>query len=179
MSAQSERSIEEDEWLLGIGVNAINSLGSKNPFEGPEDWAFKFPISASIETKWTRLFSIEVAVHLNQFEADAPLDATGPPEDDLTYFAVDTALKYYFGEFIFPNTEWIDFYGSAGVGLFNIEDINVSANVGGGVLFWFNARKSVGIKMQGIGKFAFDHSNRGGVYPNNHFQYSTQLLFRL
>ncbi len=76
ISAQSDRSIEKDEWLLGIGVNAINSLGSKNPVENPGDWAFKFPLSASIETRWAKLFSLEVALNINQFEAGAPLDAT-------------------------------------------------------------------------------------------------------
>jgi len=179
ISAQSERSIEEDEWIVGIGVNAINSLGSKNPLESPGDWAFRIPLSASVETKWAKLFSIELALNINQFKANAPLDAAGPPDEDLTYFAIDTSFKYYFGEYIFPETEWLDFYGSAGLGLFNIEDVNISANFGGGVMFWLDYRKSFGIKLQGLGKFAFDHSNNGGIYPNNHFQYSTQFLIRL
>lgn len=179
LTAQSERSIRHDEWLLSVGLNTVNSLGSKNPFADPGDWAYKFPLAVSIEGKWFDLFSIEVAASLNGFNADDRLDGAGPPEDDITYFAVDTALKYYFGEYIFPEADWIDFYGSAGLGMFFLDDTNISLNAGGGVQFWLNRKQSVGIKAQGVAKFAIDHSNRGQVYPNNHFQYNLMLVFRI
>ena len=179
-SAQSDRSIEKGEYLLGVGINTINSLGSKNPFEDPGDWAFRTPLSISLETRWARLFSLDVALNFNGFEENAPLDAAGPPSEDITYWSLDSSLKYYFGEHILPRSEWIDFYGSAGLGIFTIEDTNISVNIGGGIMIWPSKRsKSWGIKLQGIGKFAFNHSDRGRVYPNNHFQYSIQVLFRL
>lgn len=178
ITAQSERSIRYDEWLLSVGFNTVNSLGSKNPFEDPGDWAYKLPFAASIEGKWFDLFSIEVAASLNGFKADGRVDA-GPPEEDITYFAVDTNLKYYFGEYIFPRAEWIDFYGTAGLGLFFLDDTNISLNAGGGVQFWLDRGQSFGIKAQGIAKFALDHSDKGTVYPNNHFQYNLMLVFRL
>ena len=64
LTAQSERSISHDEWLLSVGLNTVNSLGSKNPFSDPGDWAYKFPLAVSIEGKWFDLFSIEVAASL-------------------------------------------------------------------------------------------------------------------
>ncbi len=179
ITAQSDRSIQQDEWYLSVGVNAINSLGTKNPFESPSDWAFRFPISAAIETRWSEVFSVEVGLSLNGFEANSRLDATGPPTEDLTYFAVDSSLKYYFGQTIFPQAEWIDFYANAGLGLFILDDANVSFNIGGGVLFWLNRAGTVGIRAQGLGKFAINHSDTGHVYPNNHFQYSLQAIFKL
>ena len=178
LTAQSERSIRQDEWLLSVGVNTVNSLGSKNPFEDPGDWAYKFPLSASIEGKWFDLFSIEINASLNGIKAGGRVD-NGAPEDDITYFAVDTHLKYYFGEYIFPEADWIDFYGTGGLGLFFLDDTNISLNAGGGVQFWLNRSQSFGIKAQGVAKFALDHSNKGTVYQNNHFQYSMMLVFRI
>jgi len=178
-SAQLDRSIEKNEWIFSLGMNAINSLGSKNPVKSPGDWAFRFPLSASVETRWAEYFSLEIAFNLNGFKADSPIDAAGPTDENLTYLSLDTSLKYYFGEYILPETEQIDFYASAGLGYFKIQDSNISVNVGGGVLYWFDARKSFGIKAQGVGKFAFDHKNTGNEYPNNHFQYSLQLMYRM
>jgi hypothetical protein len=179
ITAQSDRSVEEDEWYLSVGFNTVNSLGSKNPVESPGDWAFRTPISASIETRWSELFSLEVGLSLNGFEANSRIDGIGPNDDDITYFAVDSSFKYYFGEFILPRQEWVDFYVATGLGLFIIDDANLSANIGGGVLFWLNRSHSFGIKAQGLAKFAINHSDNGIIYPNNHFQYSLQAIFRL
>jgi hypothetical protein len=177
LTAQSNRSISQDDWLISVGVNTINSLGSKNPFESPGDWGYKYPITASVETKFVDLFSIEVGFSLNGINDNQRADGPGAPEDNLTYFAIDTGLKYYFGEYIFPKADWIDFYGTAGLGLFFFDDPNISLNVGGGALFWLDRRQTFGIKPQGMAKFALDHSNQGGVYPNNHFQYSLMAVF--
>jgi hypothetical protein len=179
ITAQSDRSVQQDEWYISVGVNTINSLGSKNPLDSPGDWAFKTPISASIETRWSELFALEVGLNLNGFDAGSRLDAAGPPEDNLTYFAIDTSLKYYFGEYILPRQEWIDFYVNAGLGLFILDDANLSVNIGGGLLFWFNPSHTFGIKAQGLAKFAANHRDSGQFYPNNHFQYSLQAIFKL
>ena len=77
------------------------------------------------------------------------------------------------------NTDWIDLYATAGLGFFSLKDANISINAGGGIMFWLDRRKSYGIRAQGLGKFALDHSNSGQVYPNNHFQYSISALIRL
>ena len=179
ITAQSDRSIEHDEWYVSLGVNTINSLGSKDPFESPEDWAFKTPISASIETRWSDLFSLEIGLSLNGFDAGSRLDAAGPPAEDLTYFAVDTSFKYYFAEYIFPRQEWFDLYVMTGLGLFVIDDANLSINVGGGAIFWLNRYHTFGLKPQALAKFAVNHRDTGQIYPNNHFQYSLQAIFIL
>ncbi len=179
ITAQSDRSIERDEWYISVGVNTINSLGTKNPLESPSDWAFKTPISASIETRWTDLFALEVGLSLNGFESGSPLANGGPTEKDITYFAIDTSFKYYFGEYIFPRQEWIDFYVNAGLGLFIIDNANLSLNLGGGVVFWLSQSHRFGIKAQALGKFAVNHRDAGKIYANNHFQYSLQGIFRL
>jgi hypothetical protein len=177
---QSVRSMEKGELLLSVGVNTINSQGTKNPVGNISDWAFKQPFSAGIESYWSRLFSIEVQVTLNGYNAGDAIDAAGPSDIDLTHIALDTHLKYYFGEFIFPKSERIDFYGLAGLGYFDVDIGNISANFGGGAVYWFNKRtKAVGLKVQGVAKFALNHDNTGSTYTNNHFQYNMMLVFRL
>ena len=180
LMGQSVRSIEPGELLLSAGVNTINSQGTKNPLGNISDWAFKHPLSVGLETYWSRLFSLEVQVTLNGYNAGDPIDAAGPSDVDLTYIALDTHLKYYFGEFIFPKAERIDFYGLAGVGYFDVDFGNISANLGGGAVYWFNERtKGLGIKFQAMAKFAFNHDNTGSTYTNNHFQYNVMLVFRM
>ncbi|OZV69255.1 hypothetical protein [Winogradskyella aurantia] len=173
-----DRSVDRNEWLFSLGVNSINSLGTKNPFEGLGDWGYKYPLALNIESRWTNLLAIDVGLSLNGFNEGQRLDTSGPPERDLTYFAVDVALKYYFGEYILPKAEWIDFYAAAGPGLFILDNTNISLNAGGGVVFWFGRSKSYGLKAQGVGKFALNHSNSGSDYANNHFQYSLQFIIR-
>jgi hypothetical protein len=177
---QSIRSIESGELLLSVGVNTINSQGTKNPVGNISDWAFKQPLSVGLETYWSKLFSLEVQVTLNGYNAGDPIDAAGPSDINLTHIALDTHLKYYFGEFIFPKSERIDFYALAGVGYFDVDIGNISANFGGGAVYWFNKRtKGVGIKFQGMAKFALNHDNTGSTYTNNHFQYNMMLVFRM
>lgn len=177
--AQSNRSIKDGEWLLSIGINAVNSQGTKSPVENMEDWALRNPISISAETQWSRLFSIEIMASLNGYKEGAALDAAGTTTNSLTYYALDTSINYDFGEYIFPNTEWLDFYARAGLGYFHLDNGNISGNFGGGFKLWLTTNKSIGLKGAVIGKFALNHSDKGDNYANNHFQYVLQMVFRL
>ncbi|MDH7911538.1 hypothetical protein [Winogradskyella sp. SYSU M77433] len=177
--AQSVRSIDRNEWLFSVGLNTVNSLGTRNPVEGIGDWGYRFPITFGFETKWFDVFSIEAVFSVNGVAANQRLDAAGPPKEDLTYVAIDTNLKYYFGEYIFPRTDWLDFYVAGGVGLFVFDDTNMSFNFGGGATLWLNRRKTIGFKPQAMAKFGLNSSKESYEYPNNHFQYSLMAVFVL
>lgn len=172
LSSFAQRNTEE--WYLSVGLNTINSLGKKNPFYHPGDWTFKFPISAAVELIWTDYLAIEQAVTFNGFNEKIDFEVT---DEDFDYVSFDTHLKYYFGRHIFPRTDWIDFYANAGLGFFHIDETNISANFGGGVLFWLNDSRSFGLRAQSIAKFAFNHKKSG--FDNNHFQYHLQAVFKL
>ncbi|WP_299106711.1 outer membrane beta-barrel protein [uncultured Winogradskyella sp.] len=169
----------DDEWHLSIGLNALNSLGSQNPFHKPGDWTFEFPISAAVEFNWSEKFAIEQAITFNGFAEGAGLDEAPfqEVEKDYNYVSLDTHLKYYFGRHIAPNDDWFDLYANAGVGFFHIDETNISFNLGGGVLFWLNRNRSFGLRAQTIAKFAFNHKDSG--YDNNHYQYHLQAIFKL
>ena len=88
------------------------------------DWAINVPISLAVEIGWTSGLSIEQAFTLNSFQEGDEIDNT-VLQEDFTYFSFDTHAKYYFGKHIFPTTDWIDFYGNAGVGFFNIDESQI------------------------------------------------------
>ncbi len=166
-----------DEWFLSVGFNTVNHLGSRSPIYHPGDWAGKFPISAAIELSWSDNFAIEQSITLNGFREGGEIDGV-ILEKDYSYISFDTHVKYYFGqEHLFPRTDWIDLYVNAGLGFFSIDETNISANLGGGVLFWLNDNRSFGIRAQVIGKFAFNHAESG--LDNNHYQYHLQAVFKL
>ena len=170
---------ESNEWYLSVGVNAINSLGSKSPIYHPGDWTFEFPISAAVEFNWTEKFAIEQSITFNGFAEGSKIDVVnpGPIEKDYNYLSLDTHIKYYFGRHILPQKDWIDFYANAGIGFFHIDETNISLNFGGGVLVWLNDNRTFGLRGQIIGKFAFNHPDSG--YDNNHYQYHLQAIFKL
>lgn len=174
LSSFAQRS--EKDWYLNIGVNAINSLGSQNPLYQPNNWSFQTPISGAVEFNWSEKFSIEQSITFNGFTSENTID-NADLQEDYNYLSLDTHVKYYFGRHILPNTEWIDFYANAGIGFFHIDETNISANLGGGVLAWLNASRTFGLRAQCIGKFAFNHPDSG--YDNNHFQYHLQAVFKL
>ncbi|WP_299361346.1 hypothetical protein [Winogradskyella sp.] len=176
LNSSGQASKNDREWFASVGLNAINSQGTQSPAGGITDWAINIPISLAVEVGWTSGLSIEQAFTINSFAEGDDIDGR-VLQEDYTYFSFDTHAKYYFGKHIFPSAEWIDFYGNAGVGFFNIDETNISLNLGGGVLFWLNRRQTIGIRAQVIGKFALDHSDSG--IDNNHYQTHIQAIFAL
>lgn len=164
------------EWFISVGLNAINSQGTKSPFNGMDEWAINIPISAAVELKWNSGLAVEQSITINSFAEGDVIDG-GTLTEDFSYLSFDTHVKYYFGKHIFPKADWLDFYANSGFGLFSIENTNISFNLGGGILFWLNRRKTLGIRTQVIAKLALDHSNSG--YDNNHFQTHIQAFIAL
>ncbi|WP_299519998.1 hypothetical protein [Winogradskyella sp.] len=176
LNSFGQASSSNTEWFASVGLNAINSQGTQSPVGGLSDWAINIPVSLAVEVGWTSGLSIEQAFTLNSFAEGDEIDGV-TLQEDFTYFSFDTHAKYYFGKHIFPSVDWIDFYGNAGVGFFNVDETNISLNLGGGVLFWLNRRQTFGIRAQIIGKFALDHADSG--FDNNHYQAHIQAIFAL
>lgn len=176
-----------DDWFIAGGFNAINSLGTQNPFASPGDWAFQTPFTLAGEKQFARDWTIELAFNINGWNEGKRLDngsAPTPPTegpiatDDFGYFSVDTNAKWYFGRQIFRRGyDKIDFYANAGLGFFTIDDTNIAVNFGGGALFWLNEENTFGIRLQLIGKFAFNNADSG--FDNNHYQWGLHGIWRL
>ncbi|MCA0132455.1 hypothetical protein [Winogradskyella alexanderae] len=175
-STFAQESQNDKDWFASVGINAINSQGTQSPFGDIGDWATGLPISFAVELKWDTGLAIEQALTLNSFSEGGVVDGV-TLEEDLTYFALDTHAKYYFGQKIFPEVKWLDLYGNAGFGLFSLDTTNVTFNLGGGILFWLNTRQTTGIRLQSIAKFALDSKDSG--IDSNHFQTHLQVFFLL
>ncbi len=178
LGAESYAQGPGTDWLFSAGVNTVANFGTRDPFkdfrENSDRFAFKYPFAIAIERKWTQSLYIEQDFTLNGFKEDEFID-NGVPTKDLTYFSTNTTLKYYFDELLFKNADWLNLYVGAGIGIFNIEELNTSANFAFGTLVWVS--DNVGIRLGAMGKFAFEADSR--KYDNNHYQFILQGVFRL
>lgn len=172
VNAQRFRAFDKD-WKVSVGVNAVGNLGSRNPVEGLGDYGFRFPLAVALERQWTEEFALEQDLSLNGFKAGKYLN-DGYPSKNLTYFSTNSNLKWYFGDYLF-DSELIDLYASAGIGIFYMSELNASANLSGGVQYWINQK--IAIRLQTTGKFAANANDR--EYANNHWQHVLQVVFRL
>ncbi len=164
--------VNDDVWKLSIGVNAVGSLGERQPFSRIDEFEFNRPFAIGVEGRWNKYFYIEQDFTMNQF--DSEID-NGQLRETFNYYSTNTYLKYYFSESLFKNADWIDMFVGTGLGLFIVEEVNGSGNALLGGTLWIKPK--FGVRLQGIAKFAFDASDK--VYDNNHFQYTFQLIFKL
>ncbi|MEO6347759.1 MAG: hypothetical protein ABIO60_07600 [Aquaticitalea sp.] len=166
------------DWLLSVGVNTVANFGTRNPFEDLNKntyrFGFKYPLAFAIERKWTNVLYIEQDFSFNGFRENVYIDH-GRPDKDLFYFSTNTTLKYYFDDLIFKNADWLNLYIGTGVGIFNIEELNISGNVVLGTVVWVSDK--VGIRLGTMGKFAVNAESR--KYDNNHYQFFLMGVFKL
>lgn len=170
-----EEFVEEEDspWKLSVGVNAVGSLGTRQPFSRLGDFQFKNPLALAIEHKWSKFFAIEQDLTLNGYEVKNEID-NGVLRDDYFYISTNTYIKYYFSDVLFE-ADWLDLYAGAGFGIFSVDELNSSGNLALGGTIWVSEK--IGIRLQGIGKFAVNAKDR--QFDNNHFQYVMQVVFKL
>ncbi len=172
----SQRAVFDD-WFIAGGFNAVNSLGTLNPFESPGDWMFKNPFTVSAERQFARDFNFEFALNLNGINQGERFDPV-PATSDFTYISFDTNVRYNFGRLIFRRGyDKIDFSAIGGAGFFRIDGSNLSFNLGGAALFWLNENNTFGLRLQVVGKFALNNDSSG--FENNHYQYGLHAVWRL
>jgi len=174
MSKQEYRNSQSD-WIASIGINALGNLGTRNPAEDLGDFSLKNPLIIGIEYRWLEFLSVEQDIVLNGFNDGEFID-NGTLSEDIFYFSTNTNLKFYFSDYIY-DADWVDLYIATGLGIFTMEELNTSVNVLGGVNFWVNETRTIGIRLQSAGKLAFNSDFR--QYANNHWIHSIQATFRL
>ena len=163
----------QDPWKLSVGVNAIGSLGERQPFSRLGDFQFRNPLALAIENRWSKTFSLEQDLTFNGYKKGEEIDG-GILKEDYTYISTNTYIKYYFSD-VLLNVDWLDLYVGAGFGIFIIDEVNTSGNLALGGTVWVS--DDIGIRLQGVGKFAVHAKDR--QFDNNHFQYMLQVVFKL
>ena len=173
-SANAQRFGFQSDWKASVGLNAVGSLGTRSPFNRIDEFAFEFPVMAAIEYQWSEHFAVELDISLNRFKAGKRLDG-GKPKESFAYFSTNPTIKWYFTDYIFNNAEDWDLYISGGAGIFYMNEMNSSINLGAGVQYWFSP--NVAVRLQSTAKFAT--SVKGHRYDNNHFQHALLVVFRM
>ncbi|MEO8774455.1 MAG: hypothetical protein ABI263_08010 [Gelidibacter sp.] len=171
--AQRFNSRYANDWKVSAGFNAVGNLGTRNPVERLDEYGIQFPIAIAVEYQFRENFALEQDISLNGFKAGRFLD-NGIPSENLTYFSTNSNLKWYFSDYLF-DIEWLELYAKGGVGIFYMGELNSSANLSGGTIFWIG--DNIGISLQATAKFAINANNR--QYANNHWQHMLQVIFRL
>lgn len=160
---------------ISAGVNTVGSFGTRNPFKYLGEFKFKQPFAVAIQYRGlSDVLSLEQDFTLNKFETNDEIDNVPVPQD-FTYFSTNTYVKYYFSRDLFPETYWLDLFTGGGLGIFKIDDVNGSFNLVLGGIAWITPY--IGVSIQGVGKFAFNHKDAG--FDNNHFQYMFYTVFKL
>ncbi|WP_323786931.1 hypothetical protein [Psychroserpens sp.] len=178
-TSETEYDITEESdyidapWKLMVGVNAVGSLGTRQPFARLGEFQFKNPLALAIEHKWSKYFAIEQDLTFNGYEVKNEIDG-GILKEDYLYISSNTYIKYYFSDVLFT-ADWIDLYAGAGFGIFSVNELNSSGNLVFGGTIWVS--DNVGIRLQGVGKFAVNAKDR--QFDNNHFQYMLQAVIKL
>ena len=167
---------QDKEWYATVGVNFVNSLGTQNPFESPGDWAFSNPFAVSVEYRGAENLAVEQTFSINKFKQGTILDSAILLDRDYTYFAADTSIKYYFGEYIFGNRSNSDLYVNLGGTYFSISEDNMAGHLGLGYMYWLNEDHTFALRAQIIGKAALNNSSSG--LTTNHYQYLFQAVYR-
>lgn len=169
----------DHKWTIGLGANIIDNdgLGSDKAFKTSEWNLYKYPIIFSAERKWSDLLATSFSISFNQFDKESLQDGIYTNKD-LLYIALDLNGQLYFDQFLLKTSktnDWLDAYVIAGVGLPIIaSEVNGSFNTGLGLNFW--VKKNWGIRLQTVGKFAFDHGDNN---HSNHIQHSLSAIIRL
>lgn len=167
----------ENHWTFGFGVNIVDNDGFQinQPFKAKE-WNFNYPMMITAERKWSALLATSVSLSFNNLDENTLQDGFYPNKD-LIYIAFDVNGQVYFDHFIFETTrnDWFDAYAIVGLGMPVIDNtVGGSFNTGLGFNFWFS--DNWGVRLQSVGKFAFNHGENN---QSNHLQHSLSAIIRL
>jgi len=171
--ASASAQFNEQEWQLSFGLNAISDLNEGAPTDG-----FVFnsvPLALGLQYNLSDNFAIEQSVAFNKFPND--IKDSGPLDKKFYYFSADTSVKYNFGQLFLPRRNRLELTANAGIGFYQVEKMETTINIGGGVLWWLTDDKTYGLRLQTLGKFGKVGANE--FIANNYFQHHLQFVIAL
>lgn len=168
---------KNNPWAIGFGVNAVDFYPTNPGLPGHGSWFNEFGNADdhfNILPAISRLtvgkyladgFSFEAAGSINKISKIGDNSAS-----DLSYFAVDGAVKYDLNNVI-GNTGWFDPYVSVGGGYTWLDKLDAgTANGGLGANIWFN--DNIGFNIESKYKHTFDSN------IVQHFQHSAGIVIK-
>jgi hypothetical protein len=166
---------ESSKWTVGFGVNAIDNTSTDDAiFFQTKDWNVAPVISkfsATYDVKEHLAVGAEVAInkYLAKNEHNGDQNAIS---GDVNFVGVDLNARYNVDHF-FTQAKWFDASVVGGLGMFWVGgEANQSVNPGLALDFWLG--EGYGIRVQSLGRVAFDNNKLG----NNHIQHSVEFIFK-
>lgn len=171
--ALSVSAQETKKWVFGFGINSVdNTLTYENQYFSTSNWnTTPFVSSFTVDRKFDNNFTVGTNLSMNVYDSKNLQNGTTITRD-LTYLALDVNAKYTFDQH-FMDVKWFDasIVGGAGLGWLDGKN-NQFFNTGLALDFWFN--EAVGLRLQTLGKFAFDNEQ---VF-NNHVRHSAEIVVK-
>jgi len=152
-----------------VGTNTVNNAGTRSPVKATDEWAFSNPISFGVESAINRNFSFEQSFSFNKFKESS----SEMLDEDILYFSTSANIRYYLNDLI--KSDKFEVFVNGGIGIFNMDETNTSANLGGGIQYWIS--ENIAVRVRSIGKFAFKAKHK--QFDNNHYQHCLEVVFKL
>ncbi len=176
-----EKSKTYDEWIFKAGVNVVDSRGAREAINGipfvNENAFGSLPLTFGIEKRINRIFGVNATSSVNNWEPfEGVIDGITVEERQI-YFAFDVNGKVYFNELLNfgEGLSYLDFYGNAGAGYFEISEGTFTLNYGAGVSVWLSDRFGLDFNAT-VKNILGDIQSQ---YESSHFLYSFGVLIDL
>ncbi len=157
-------------WTVKLGLNMVESTGQGTPFIGFSTNAKSNPFALGIEYSFNEDLSVSLFQSTNKWKANEDLLDGIKRTEDVSYFSIDTGLKFYFDQYVWDQN-WLDLYLEGGLGLVSERESGISGNFGVGGIIWVS--ETFGLNLQGMTKFAGKEKA-----PTGHFQYFAGVVFK-
>jgi len=158
---------------IEFGVNWVDNSGNEDPltiFKDYSDIAFNLPIKIELDYFVSDSFELYLAGTTNKFLENQRTD-NRYLNRSYRYLSVDLGAKYTIFE-IDVFTRSVFGFAHAGAGVFRVESLGASANIGlGGVI---ELSENIDFVISSVAKFAIENE----YINSNHFQYSIGLKYR-
>lgn len=170
----SQNSDNENYWLVGIGINAVDDTGLKlrQYFNVEDNWNIAwYPSRFSGGYFLHNGLGFQLIMSHTTYKKGKTVNALTNTEKR-QYFALDAQINYDLNK-IFGETGWFDPYVAGGAGHNWVGSTErTTLNAGLGFNTWFN--DNLGLNFNALGKFDASGNEEG----NNHAQYAIALVYK-
>ena len=162
-----------NNFSIEYGVNWVDSSGNHDPltiFKDYSDIAFNLPFKFEIDYLLNNTFELYLSGSSNKFLENQKIDVLDS-DSTYNYFSIDFGVKHAVFDIDVYTTSVVGF-AKVGLGVFKVESLGFSANIGAGGIIRLTEKTDFVISS--IAKFALEHE----YINSNHFQYFIGLKYR-
>lgn len=158
---------------IECGLNWVDSSGNQDPltiFKDYSDIAFNLPFKLEIDYLLTNTFELYLSGSSNEFLSDQVIDYRTSDETH-DYLSIDFGVKHAVFEVDVLTTSVVGF-ANVGFGVFKVESLVFSANIGAGGII--RLTENIDFVISSVAKFGVENE----YLNSNHFQYFVGLKYR-